>query len=65
VHDLPDDYHANLRAALLAADVETVSGAATAHLNPAGLTLVVEGDAAVIRDELVASGIGVVVDAQL
>ena len=45
--------------------LETVSGAATTHLNPAGLTLVVEGDAAVIRDELVASGIGEVVDAQL
>jgi predicted Zn-dependent peptidase len=65
VHDLPDDYHAKLRAALLAADEATVSRAAATHLNPAGLTLVVEGDAAVIRDELVASGIGEVVDAQL
>lgn len=65
VHDLPDDYHANLRAAILAADVASVSDAAAAHLNPAGLTLVVEGDAAVIRDELVASGLGEVVDAEL
>jgi predicted Zn-dependent peptidase len=65
VHDLPDDYHAKLRAAMLAADEARVSGAAAEHLNPAGLTLVVEGDAAVIRDELVASGLGEVVDAQL
>ncbi|MDQ7907813.1 insulinase family protein [Phytohabitans sp. ZYX-F-186] len=65
VHNLPDDYHANLRAALLAADEATVSEAAAKHLNPHGLTLVVEGDAAVIRDELVASGLGEVVDAQL
>ncbi|GAA4706793.1 M16 family metallopeptidase [Phytohabitans rumicis] len=61
VHDLPDDYHANLRTALLEADVETVSAAAATHLHPSGLTLVVEGDAAVIRDELVASGLGNVV----
>jgi zinc protease len=65
VHDLPDDYHATLRTALLAADEALVSRAATRHLNPAGLTLVVEGDAAVIRDELVASGLGEVLDAPL
>ncbi|GAA4434931.1 M16 family metallopeptidase [Phytohabitans houttuyneae] len=64
VHDLPDDYHASLRAAILAADEATVSAAAAKHLNPAGLTVVVEGDAALIRDELVASGLGEVVDAQ-
>ncbi|GAB3390913.1 pitrilysin family protein [Micromonospora halotolerans] len=62
VHDLPDDYHARLREALLAATVEEVSAAAAAHLHPESLTLVVEGDAAVIRDELVAAGVGDVVD---
>ncbi|MFI7209680.1 M16 family metallopeptidase [Micromonospora maritima] len=62
VHDLPDDYHARLREALLAATVEEVSAAAAAHLHPESLTLVVEGDAAVIRDELVAAGLGEVVD---
>ncbi|MFI5836404.1 M16 family metallopeptidase [Micromonospora sp. NPDC051300] len=62
VHDLPDDYHARLREALLAATVEEVSAAAAAHLHPEALTLVVEGDAAVIRDELVAAGLGELVD---
>jgi predicted Zn-dependent peptidase len=65
VHGLPDDYHTTLRAALLAADVDTVSAAAAQHMHPAGLTLVVEGDAAAIRDELAASGLGEVVDATL
>ncbi|MDZ5445710.1 pitrilysin family protein [Micromonospora sp. 4G57] len=62
VHDLPDDYHARLREALLAADVEQVSAAAATHLHPHALTLVVEGDSAVIRDELVAADLGEVVD---
>lgn len=61
VHDLPDDYHARLRAALLAAEVEEVSAAAAAHLHPEELTLVVEGDAALIRAELAATGLGEVV----
>ncbi|MDH6460059.1 zinc protease [Micromonospora sp. A200] len=65
VHDLPDDYHARLREALLAADVAEVSAAAAAHLHPESLTLVVEGDAAVIRDELMATGLGEVTDATL
>ena len=42
-----------------------VSAAAGTHLHPNGLTLVVEGDAAVIRDDLVAAGIGDVVDAEI
>lgn len=62
VHDLPDDYHARLREALLAADVAQVSAAAATHLHPEALTLVIEGDAALIRDELVASGLGEVTD---
>jgi zinc protease len=63
VHGLPDDYHATLRERLLGATVDEVSAAAATHLHPQGLTLVVEGDASIIRDELVASGIGEVVDA--
>lgn len=62
VHDLPDDYHARLREALLAADVDQVSVAAATHLHPESLTLVVEGDAAVIRDELAATGLGEIVE---
>ena len=62
VHDLPDDYHARLREELLAADVAEVSAAAAAHLRPEELTLVVEGDAAAIRDELVATGLGELVE---
>ncbi|MGK5676938.1 M16 family metallopeptidase [Micromonospora sp. URMC 106] len=62
VHDLPDDYHARLRESLLAADVAQVSAAAAAHLHPEALTLVVEGDAAVIRDELTATGLGDLLD---
>ncbi|MET8309556.1 pitrilysin family protein [Micromonospora sp. NPDC005173] len=58
VHDLPDDYHARLREALLAADVDQVSAAAATHLHPDALTLVVEGDAAIIRDELTAANLG-------
>jgi predicted Zn-dependent peptidase len=63
VHDLPDDYHAQLRAALLTAEVPEVSAAAAAHLRAQALTLVVEGDAAVIRDDLAAAGLGEVVTA--
>ncbi|MFB9239295.1 M16 family metallopeptidase [Plantactinospora siamensis] len=65
VFGLPDDYHARLREQLLAATVAEVSAAAATHLHPDGLTLVVEGDAAVIRDELTASGLGEVVDVAL
>ncbi|RKN42067.1 M16 family metallopeptidase [Micromonospora endolithica] len=61
VHDLPDDYHARLRESLLAADVAQVSAAAAEHLHPGSLTLVVEGDAALIRDELAAAGLGEIV----
>ncbi|MEU8329886.1 pitrilysin family protein [Micromonospora sp. NPDC048839] len=58
VHDLPDDYHARLRESLLAADVDQVSAAAATHLHPDALTLVIEGDAAVIRDDLTAASLG-------
>ncbi|GAA0801400.1 M16 family metallopeptidase [Spirilliplanes yamanashiensis] len=65
LHGLPDDYHATLRERLLGATVEEVSAAARTHLHPDGLTVVVEGDAAVLRDELVAANVGEVVDAKL
>jgi predicted Zn-dependent peptidase len=65
VHGLPDDYYATLRRDYLSATVEQVSAAAAAHLHPTGLTLVIEGDAAVIRDELVAADIGELIDADL
>jgi zinc protease len=58
VHGLPDDYYATLRRDYLEASVEEVSRAAAEHLHPDGLTLVVEGDAALIRDELAAADIG-------
>ncbi|WP_018790629.1 M16 family metallopeptidase [Salinispora arenicola] len=58
VHDLPDDYYARLRESLLAAEVGEVSAAAAAHLHPESLTLVIEGDAALIRAELAATGLG-------
>ncbi|GLI02947.1 M16 family metallopeptidase [Phytohabitans aurantiacus] len=58
VHGLPDDYHATLRAALLAADVDTVSQAAADHLHAGALTLVVEGDAEKIHAELAAADLG-------
>ena len=41
----------------------SVSAAAAAHLHPDGLTLVVEGDAAAVRDDLAAAGLGEVIDA--
>jgi zinc protease len=65
VHGLPDDYHATLRRNYVEATVEQVSAAAGAHLHHEGLTLVIEGDAAVIRDELAAADIGELVDSDL
>jgi predicted Zn-dependent peptidase len=62
VHGLPDDYHATLRERLLGATVEEVSAAAGTYLHPDGLTLVIEGDAATIRDDLVAANLGEVLD---
>jgi len=62
IHGLPDDYYATLRQQLLSATVAQVSAAAAEHLHPEGLTMVVEGDAALIRDELVAAGFDGIVD---
>ncbi|MFI5929349.1 M16 family metallopeptidase [Micromonospora sp. NPDC051543] len=58
VHDLPDDYHARLREELLNADVDQVSAAAATHLHTDALTLVVEGDASVIREDLESAALG-------
>ncbi|WP_306203797.1 M16 family metallopeptidase [Actinoplanes sp. RD1] len=58
IHGLPDDYYATLRRQLLEATAEQVSAAAAEHLHPEGLTIVVEGDAASIREELVAAKLG-------
>jgi zinc protease len=65
LYGLPDDYYPQLRRAYLETSLDEVSAAAGRHLHPQGLTLVVEGDAAIIRDELVAAGIGEIVDFQL
>ncbi|WP_229076716.1 pitrilysin family protein [Actinoplanes sp. DH11] len=56
VHGLPDDYYETLRREYLEATVEQVSEAAARHLAVDGLTLVVEGDAAVIREDLAEFG---------
>ncbi|GAA0508459.1 peptidase M16 [Paractinoplanes deccanensis] len=65
LYGLPDDYYPRLRRSYLETPIAEVSAAAAGHLHPHGLTLVVEGDAAIIRDELVAAEIGEIVDAQL
>jgi predicted Zn-dependent peptidase len=57
VHGLPDDYHATLRGQLLAASAKEVSAVAATQLRPQTMTLVVEGDAAVVRDELAAAAL--------
>jgi predicted Zn-dependent peptidase len=56
IHGLPDDYYATLRRQLLDATVDQVSAAAATHLHPSGMTVVIEGDAGLIRDDLVAAG---------
>ena len=65
IHGLPDDYYATLRRQLLDATVEQVSAAAATHLHPDGMTLVIEGDAALIRDELTAADLGEISDATI
>ena len=65
VHGLPDDYYVTLRRRLLEATVEEVSAAAAKYLHPKGLTLVIEGDSALIRDELTVSAIGEIINADV
>ena len=57
VHGLPDDHYPALRRQYLETTLDQVSAAAAEHLHPEALTLVVEGDAALVRDELVAAGL--------
>ncbi|MCA2217252.1 M16 family metallopeptidase [Jidongwangia harbinensis] len=63
IHGLPDDYYATLRRQLLDATVADVSAAAAAHLHPGSLTMVIEGDAALIRDDLTALNLAPITDA--
>ncbi|WP_433791858.1 M16 family metallopeptidase [Actinoplanes sp. CA-252034] len=63
VHGLPDDYYETLRREYLEATVEQVSKAAAEHLHVDALTLVVEGDGAVIREEL--AEFGEIVDSRI
>jgi zinc protease len=65
IHGLPDDYYPALRKRLLETTAEEVSAAAAQHLHPDGLTLVVEGDAASIRDELAAAELGEIITAEV
>jgi zinc protease len=58
VHGLPDDYHATLRQRLLEATAAEVCAAAQAYLRPEALTVVVEGDAAAVREAIEATGLG-------
>jgi predicted Zn-dependent peptidase len=64
VYGLPDDYYPTLRRQYLEATVDQVSAAAAGHLHADGLTLVVEGDAALVRDELTATALGTLTDAE-
>ena len=63
-YDFPDDYFGAVRTEYLQSSVEQVSAAAAAHLNPAGMTLVIEGDTATFREELEKAGIGEIVEAE-
>lgn len=63
LHELPDDYFVTLREQYLGATVPDVTAAAAKHLHPDALTVVVEGDGAAVRDDLVATDLGPVADA--
>ena len=65
VHGLPDDYYSTLRSQYLETTVADVSAAAAQYLHPKGLTLVIEGDVALLRDELTAAGLGELIDADI
>ena len=61
VHDLPDDYHARLRESLLGATWTRSPRRPPPTCTAERITLVIEGDAAVIRDDLAATDLGDVV----
>jgi predicted Zn-dependent peptidase len=58
LHDLPDDYYSHHRAGFEAVTTEDVARVAREHLRPDSLTVCIAGDAAAIRDDLAALGIG-------
>jgi zinc protease len=58
VHGHPDDHFDRLRQAILEVPLEAVNVAAADRLRPDDLAAIVVGDAAVIGDELRATGIG-------
>lgn len=57
-HDLPDDYHARLRAELATLGKADLDAAAQTYLDPSRLNVVIEGDLAVFRDAISAAGLG-------
>ena len=57
-HDLPDDYHARLRAELATLTKADLDAAAQNYLDPSRLSVVIEGDLAVFRDDIEAAGLG-------
>jgi zinc protease len=57
-HDLPDDYHARLRAELATLTKADLDAAAQYYLDPSRLNIVIEGDLAVFGDEIEAAGLG-------
>lgn len=58
IHHLPDDYFERYRAEIMETDADAVLRAARERLRPEALSIVVVGDAARIRSELEALGIG-------
>lgn len=57
VHGLPDDHVTREYADVLAATAEDATRAAATYLRPDALTVVVEGDAAVVMPQLAAAGL--------
>jgi zinc protease len=58
LYDLPDDYFAEFVPAIERLTPETVTRAASAHLDPAALTTLIVGDFEAIRADLSALGMG-------
>ena len=59
LHDLPDDYWVSYMPKLLAVDASAVQAAAQRHLDPRRMTVVVDGDAAVIQGPIERLGLPV------
>ncbi len=58
LHRLPDAYYSEYVGRLLAVDPATAARAVAAHLDPEAMALVVVGDAATVRPQLEALGLG-------